>query len=387
MIYLDNAATTPVKAEVLKTMLPFFSEYYGNASNVYSLSLASRRALDSAREAVAKALNAKLPAEIFFTGCGTESDNLAVIGIAKSRRELGNHIITSAIEHHAVLNACDFLRREGFEITRLPVDKYGLVKPEQVAEALRPQTVLVSVMTANNEVGSLEPIAEIAETVRSHQAFFHTDAVQAVGAALIDVQGMGIDALSISAHKFGGPKGVGALYLRTGVRPLPVNYGGGQERGLRSGTENVPGIVGLAKAISLAYRNFEEKISVWRAKRDYLIKNILERVPYAQLTGHPEKRLPGHASFVFAGVEGESLVMQLDRRGVCASSGAACASSALGISHVLEAMKTPHARGSLRLTIDWEIDYADLDRAIEAIADAAKKLQSRAPKSAFSELK
>lgn len=387
MIYLDNAATTPVKAEVLKTMLPFFSEYYGNASNVYSLSLASRRALDSAREAVAKALNAKLPAEIFFTGCGTESDNLAVIGIAKSRRELGNHIITSAIEHHAVLNACDFLRREGFEITRLPVDKYGLVKPEQVAEALRPQTVLVSVMTANNEVGSLEPIAEIAETVRSHQAFFHTDAVQAVGAAPIDVQGMGIDALSISAHKFGGPKGVGALYLRTGVRPLPVNYGGGQERGLRSGTENVPGIVGLAKAISLAYRNFEEKISVWRAKRDYLIKNILERVPYAQLTGHPEKRLPGHASFVFAGVEGESLVMQLDRRGVCASSGAACASSALGISHVLEAMKTPHARGSLRLTIDWEIDYADLDRAIEAIAEAAKKLQSRAPKSAFSELK
>lgn len=387
MIYLDNAATTPVKAEVLKAMLPFFSEYYGNASNVYSLSLASRRALDSAREAVAKALNAKLPAEIFFTGCGTESDNLAVIGIAKSRRELGNHIITSAIEHHAVLNACDFLRREGFEITRLPVDKYGLVNPEQVAEALRPQTVLVSIMTANNEVGTLEPVAEIAETVRNHQAFFHTDAVQAVGAVPLDVQSMGIDALSISAHKLGGPKGVGALYLRTGVRPLPVNYGGGQERGLRSGTENVPGIMGLAKAISLAYQNFEEKLSVWRAKRDYLIKNILERVPYAQLTGHPEKRLPGHASFVFAGVEGESLVMQLDRRGICASSGAACASSALGISHVLEAMKTPQARGSLRLTIDWEIDYADLDRAIEAIAESVKKLQSRAPKSAFSELK
>lgn len=387
MIYLDNAATTPVKPEVLEAMLPYFTQFYGNASNIYGLSLASRRALDSAREIVAKAIGAKLPAEIFFTGCGTESDNLAVLGIALSRRELGNHVITSAVEHPAVLRSCDRLHKMGFEITRLPVDEFGMVSAESVKSALTPQTVLVSIMTANNEVGTVQPVAEIAGLLKGHQAFFHTDAVQAAGAIPINVEELGVDALSISAHKFGGPKGVGALYLRTGVRPEPVNCGGGQEHGLRSGTENVAGIIGLAKALELACLNMEERNKSWIEKRQFLIGKLLEEVPNGRLTGHPEQRLPGNASFVFPGVEGESLLMQLDRKGVCASAGSACASSALSVSHVLEAMglHAPLARGSLRLTLAPDISYEDLEEAVAIIAKAVKKLQAVAPRSSFSD--
>lgn len=385
MIYLDNAATTSVAPEVVEAMLPYFTKFYGNPSNIYGLSLASRRALDAARSTVAKSIGAKLPAEIFFTGCGTESDNLAVIGLARARRELGNHIITSTVEHHAVLHACDQLKKEGFEITRIPVDSQGMVSVDKVAAALTDKTVVVSIMLANNEVGTLQPIAEIAKLLANHQAYLHTDAVQATGSIPINVVELGVDALSMSAHKFHGPKGVGALYLRTGVRPLSVNYGGGQERGLRSGTENVPGIIGLAKALDIAVSTMKERSKELKAKRDYLIEKILTSVRGAELTGHPTLRLPGNASFVFPGVEGESLIMQLDRKGVCASSGSACASSALGISHVLEAMgyHSPLGRGSLRLTLDASVTYEELDEAIAIISKAAQKLQAMAPKSCF----
>ena len=385
MIYLDNAATTAVSPEVIQTMLPFFSDFYGNPSNIYGLALTSRRALDSAREIVAKAINAKLPAEIFFTGCGTESDNLAVIGLARARKELGKHIITSTIEHPAILRACEQLQKEGFEITKVGVDKYGQVDPQKVAEAMRPTTTVVSIMLANNEVGTLQPIREIAQLLKGRQTYLHTDAVQATGAIPINVQDLGVDALSMSAHKFHGPKGVGALYLRTGVRPLSVNYGGGQEHGLRSGTENVAGIVGLAKALDLAVNGQEERVRELTQKRNYLIEKILQAVPGAELTGHPQQRLPGNASFVFPGVEGESLIMQLDRKGICASSGSACSSSALGISHVLEAigLRAPLARGSLRLTLDNSITYKELDEAVDIIAKVALRLQAIAPHSSF----
>ncbi|MGM9999464.1 MAG: cysteine desulfurase family protein [Candidatus Bruticola sp.] len=385
MIYLDNAATTAVLPEVVEAMLPFFTKFYGNPSNIYGLSLASRRALDAARASMAKSLGAKLPAEIFFTGCGTESDNLAVIGLARARRELGNHIITTTVEHHAVLHACEQLKKEGFEITKISVDSNGLLDVDKVAAALTDKTILVSVMMANNEVGTIQPIAELGRLLANHQAYLHTDAVQAAGYIPINVDELGVDALSVSAHKFHGPKGVGALYLRTGVRPLSVNYGGGQERGLRSGTENVPGIIGMAKALEMACSDQEKRAESLRAKRDYLIEKILSSVRGAELTGHPALRLPGNASFVFPGVEGESLIMQLDRKGVCASSGSACASSALGISHVLEAMgyHAPLGRGSLRLTLNDAITYAELDEAADIIIKAALKLQAMAPKSCF----
>ena len=335
-----------------------------------------------AREAVAKAIGAKLPAEIFFTGSGTEADNLAILGLARARKDLGKHIITSAVEHHAVLHACDQARSEGFEVTRLPVDKFGVIDLECLNKALREDTILVSIMLANNEIGSLQPIAEIAEILRKHQAYLHTDAVQAVGHIKIDVQELGVDALSLSAHKFGGPKGVGALYLRTGVRPKAIIYGGGQEHGLRSGTENVPGIVGLGKAITLATEELSMNSKLLKEKRDYIIKEISRDIELAKLTGHPERRLPGNASFVFAGVEGESLLMQLDRQGVCASAGSACSASALGVSHVLEAigLRPSIAKGSLRLSLAPDITYEDIDKAVSIIVKSVKKLQSIAPK-------
>lgn len=385
MIYLDNAATTPVRNEVLEAMLPFFKQFYGNPSNVYGLSLLSRRALDGAREAVAGAIGAKLPAEIFFTSGGTEADNLAILGLARARKDLGHHIITSAIEHHAVLHACDQARSEGFEITRLPVDKFGIVDPNNLIKALRDDTILVSIMLANNEIGSLQPLSQIGEILRKHQAYLHTDAVQAVGHIKVDVQELGVDALSLSAHKFGGPKGVGAIYLRTGVRPKAIIYGGGQEHGLRSGTENVPGIVGLGKAITLANEKLEDNSKLLQEKRDYIVDKIRREIDLVHLTGHPEKRLPGNASFVFAGVEGESLLMQLDRQGVCASAGSACSASALGVSHVLEAigLRPSIAKGSLRLSLAYDISYDDIDKAVSIIVKSVRKLQSIAPKSAL----
>ena len=345
MIYLDNAATTPVRPEVIEAMLPYFNQFYGNPSNLYSLALRSRRALDEARATVAKAIGARGPEEIVFTGCGTEADNLAVLGLARARQNLGRHIITSTIEHHAVLYACEELRREGFQVTKLAVDRYGLVDPQELAAALRPDN-------------------------------FHTDAVQATGAIPLKVEEWGIDALSLSAHKFYGPKGVGALYLRQGVKPWSVNYGGGQERGLRSGTENVPGIVGLAKALELATQGLEERLEPWRAKRDFLKEKLLAALPEAQLTGHPQERLPGSVSLVIPRLEGESLLILLDRQGICASGGAACSAGHGGISHVLAAMGVgPElGRGSLRLTLAPDIEYELLEEAAEKIAAAVQKL-------------
>lgn len=376
MIYLDNAATTPVRPEVIEAMLPYFNQFYGNPSNLYSLALRSRRALDEARATVAKAIGARGPEEIVFTGCGTEADNLAVLGLARARQNLGRHIITSTIEHHAVLYACGELRREGFQVTKLAVDRYGLVDPQELAAALRPDTILVSIMAANNEVGTIQPLRQLAQVVAGHQAYFHTDAVQATGAIPLKVEEWGIDALSLSAHKFYGPKGVGALYLRQGVKPWSVNYGGGQERGLRSGTENVPGIIGLAKALELATQGLEERLEPWRAKRDFLKEKLLAALPEAQLTGHPQERLPGSVSLVIPRLEGESLLILLDRQGICASGGAACSAGHGGISHVLAAMGVgPElGRGSLRLTLAPDIEYELLEEAAEKIAAAVQKL-------------
>lgn len=383
MIYMDHAATTPTHPQVVEAMLPYFTQAYGNPSNVYSLSLNSRRAIDQARATVAECLGAKQASEIVFTGCGTESDNLALLGLARAHREEGNHVIISQIEHHAILHSAQQLEREGFRVTRVSVDNNGRVNPEQVAAALTPDTTVVSIMLANNEVGTIEPIAEVAQILKGHQAFLHTDAVQAVGAIPINVQELHVDALSLSAHKFFGPKGVGALYLRTGVKPLPVNYGGGQEHGLRSGTENVPGIVGLAKALQLATTNRAERSAAVAVKRDSLIAKMQAACPDAELTGHPTLRLPGSASFVFSDIEGESLLMQLNRKNICASAGSACASSALGISHVLQAMGVPayKGRGSLRLTISEVTTDEEIDITVEAVAQAIAKLRALGPSS------
>ncbi|SHE50226.1 cysteine desulfurase [Caldanaerobius fijiensis DSM 17918] len=379
-IYLDNAATTPVKKEVLDEMMPYFSEKFGNASTLYSYGRESKKALDIARDRVAKALGAD-PAEIYFTSGGTESDNWAIKAAAYALREKGNHIITTSIEHHAVLHTCEYLKKQGFKITYLPVDEYGLVDVEEVKKAITDQTILISVMYANNEVGTIEPVAEIGEIAKERGILFHTDAVQAVGHIPVDVKKLNCDMLSLSAHKFYGPKGIGALYIRKGVKIHPYMHGGGQEKGRRAGTENIPAIVGLGKAIELATQNLNQSMEKLTFLRNKLINGLLNKIDHVKLNGHPEKRLPGNVNISVEYVEGESMLLSLDMKGICASSGSACTSGSLDPSHVLLAMGLPHelAHGSLRFSIGEQNTEEEIDYVIQVLPDIVARLREMSP--------
>ena len=366
-IYLDNAATTAVSPAVVEAMLPFFTQVYGNASSVHTAGREAKRALEAARRQVAKAIHAAVPQEIYFTAGGSESDNWAIKGVALARRT--GHIITTAIEHHAVLHTCQWLEKQGFAVTCLPVDEFGRVAAAQVEKALQPDTILVSVMMANNEVGTVEPIAEIGALCRARGILFHTDAVQAVGALPIDVQAMNIDLLSLSGHKFHGPKGVGALYIRKGVKIDNLVHGGAQERGFRAGTENLPGIVGLGKAIEMADAALAENAARMTTLRDRLIQGLMEAVPGTRLNGHPTQRLPNNVNLSFAGVEGEALLLRLDLAGVAGSAGSACTSGTLDPSHVLMALGLSEAaaNGALRLTLGTDTTREDIDAVLEIL--------------------
>ncbi len=380
MIYFDHAATTPVRPEVLEAMLPYFTEKFGNPSSVYKLAQANKKAIDDARATVAKILGAQ-PNEIYFTSGGTEADNWALKGMAEALRKQGNHLITTKIEHHAVLHTCEDLEKHGFEVTYLDVDENGLVTPEQVEKAIKKETILISIMYANNEIGTIMPIAEIGKIARKHGVIFHTDAVQAVGQLRIDVNRDQIDLLSLSGHKFYGPKGIGALYVRRGL-PLPsLLHGGGQERRRRAGTENVPGIVGMAKALELAYQDLEAKTAKIQALRDYMIEGIYQRIPHCRLNGHRTLRLPNNVNFSFAFVEGESLLLLLDMEGIAASSGSACTSGSLDPSHVLLAIGLPHelAHGSLRLTLGEDNTREEVDLLLEKLPLFVQRMREMSP--------
>jgi len=366
-IYLDNAATTAVSPAVVEAMLPYFTQVFGNASSVHTAGREAKRAIENARRQVAKALNAAIPQEIYFTAGGSESDNWAIKGAAFARK--AGHIITTAIEHHAVLHTCQWLEQQGFTVTYLPVDECGRVTTAQVEKALQPDTILVSVMMANNEVGTCQPIAEIGALCRARGILFHTDAVQAVGALPIDVQAMNIDLLSLSGHKFHGPKGVGALYVRKGVKIDNLVHGGAQERGFRAGTENLPAIVGLGKAIELAHANLDSNASRMTALRDRLISGLMTAVPETRLNGHPTERLPNNVNLSFAGVEGEALLLRLDLAGVAGSAGSACTSGTLDPSHVLMALGLSEsaANGALRLTLGTDTTTEDIDAVLEIL--------------------
>jgi len=379
-IYFDHAATTTVKPEVLEAMLPYFTEKYGNASSIYSLGRENKKAIDDVREKVAKALNA-LPKEIFFTSGGTEADNWALEGIAFANQAKGKHIITTNIEHHAILHTCKFLEKQGLEVTYVPVDNKGIVHVEDIEKAIRPDTILISVMFANNEIGTIQPIKEIGALAKEKGIYFHTDAVQAIGNIPIDVKDMNIDMLSLSAHKFYGPKGVGVLYIRDGVRISPILHGGAQERGKRASTENVAGIVGLGKAIELATENIGEYNTKLMKLRDRAAKEIFEKIPYSRLNGDEKNRLPGNVNISFEFIEGESILLMLDMKGICASSGSACTSGSLDPSHVLLAIGLPHeiAHGSLRLTFGEENTDSDLDYLLETLPPILEKLRAMSP--------
>lgn len=380
LIYFDNAATTPVRKEVLETILPYFSEHYGNASSVYSIARESKKAIDKAREQVANALGAE-PAEIFFTAGGSESDNWALKGIAESMASKGKHIITSVIEHHAILHTCEYLESKGFEVTYLPVDEYGKVRIEDLKAAIRPDTILISIMFANNEIGTIEPIAEIGKIARENGIYFHTDAVQAVGHVKIDVKEMNIDMLSLSGHKLGAPKGIGALYIRKGVKLKSFIHGGAQERGRRAGTENVPGIVGLGKAIEMAVNEMDEVTPRLIKMRDKLITELTSKISHTKLNGHPVDRLPGNVNLSFEFIEGESMLLFLDMNGICASSGSACTSGSLDPSHVLLSIGLPHekAHGSLRLTLGHMNTEEEVDYIIEKLPPIVQRLRDMSP--------
>ena len=380
MIYLDHAATTPVKPEVLEAMLPYFTEHYGNPSSIYKNAQRNRKAINDARAVVAEHLGAQ-PNEIFFTSGGTEADNWAVKGIAEALKEKGNHVITTNIEHHAVLHPCQYLEKQGFEVTYLEVNPDGLVTAEQVEAVIRPETILITIMYANNEIGTIMPIAEIGAVAKKHGITFHTDAVQAVGHLPIDVHAQNIDLLSLSGHKFYGPKGTGALYIRRGLKLPPLLHGGGQERNRRAGTENVPGIVGLAKAIELAGKNMEAKNAEIKALRDHLIDGIIERIPFCRLNGHREQRLPNNVNISFEFIEGESLLLLLDLNGIAASSGSACTSGSLDPSHVLLALGLPYeqAHGSIRFTLGENNTREEMDVVLEKLPAFVEKLRSMSP--------
>lgn len=384
MVYLDHSATTPLDPEVLQAMMPYLTEEFGNASSVYGLGQRARQAIDQARDDVA-AFYGVAAKEVIFTSGGTEGDNFALRGIASRDADHGRHVIVSTIEHDAVLRAAESLERDGFEVTRLGVDRYGLVDPEALRRTLRPDTILVSIMHANNEVGTIEPIRELVQITREHSdAYFHTDAVQSTGKIPTPVDELGVDLLSMSAHKLHGPKGVGCLIVRSGVRLEPQMLGGGHERNRRAGTENVAGIVGLAKAIAIAQRDMEKNTTHLTALRDRLIDGVMDRIAHAELTGHPSQRLPHHASFLFQGIEGESLLLQLDMEGIAASSGSACTSGSLEASHVILALGYPRDRalGSLRLSLGKGNTEADVDLILERLPSMVARLRAMTPISA-----
>ena len=378
-VYMDNAATTPVSPAVLEKMLPYFSECYGNANSIHSTGLDARKALNAARKKVAAALNCN-PEEVYFTSGGSESDNWALKGVAFANRKKGNHIITSAIEHHAILHTCEWLEKQGFEITYVPVDADGLVNPADVEAAITDKTILISIMAANNEIGTIEPIEEIAKIAHAHHVLFHTDAVQAIGAIPVDVRAIGCDLLSLSGHKFHGPKGVGALYIKQGTRIDNLIHGGAQERGRRASTENVAGIVGMAEAIELATANIPEKAARISALRDQLIDG-LTALPYVRLNGHGTKRVPGNVNVSVRFIEGESLLLRLDLAGVAASSGSACTSGSLDPSHVLLAIGLPHeiAHGSLRLSLSDTTTQEEVDYVLSVLPGIIEYLRDMSP--------
>ena len=384
MIYLDHSATTPLDPEVLDSMLPYLRDNFGNASSVYGLGQAARRAVDQARDEVAAYFGVQAR-EVVFTSGGTEGDNFAWRGIAVRNADRGRHLITSTVEHDAVLRSAEALETEGFEVTRLPVDRQGLVDPDDLRRALRPDTTLVSVMHANNEIGTIEPIEELVAVTRAHStAYFHTDAVQSTGKIPTDFNTLGVDLLAMSAHKLHGPKGTGCLLIRSGVRIQPQILGGGHERNRRAGTENVAGIVGLAKALAIARRDFDRNTDHLRRLRDRLITGVLDRIPGSRLTGHPTNRLPHHASFLFDGVEGESLLLQLDMQGVAASSGSACTSGSVEPSHVILALGYPRelAAGSLRLSVGKENRDDEVETVLANLPGMVARLRAMAPISA-----
>ena len=379
-IYLDNAATTRTSQEVVDAMLPYFTESYGNPSSVYSFASKNKDAVTEQREVIARALGAKSN-EIYFTAGGTESDNWALKATAEAYASRGKHIITTKIEHHAILHTGEYLEGRGFEVTYLDVDDKGLVRPEDVEAAIRPDTILISVMFANNEIGTIEPIKAIGEIARRHNVLFHTDAVQAFGQVPINVDELGVDMLSASGHKLNGPKGIGFLYIRKGVKIRSFIHGGAQERKRRAGTENVPGIIGLGKAVERAVATMAERSAKEIGLRDHLISRVLEEIPYCRLNGDPADRLPNNANFSFQFIEGESLLIMLDMKGICASSGSACTSGSLDPSHVLLAIGLPHeiAHGSLRLTLGEETTREDIDYVVDSLKEIVARLREMSP--------
>ena len=375
-IYFDNAATTKLDEEVLQEMMPYLTENYGNASSIYKIGRESRKAVETAREQIAKVLNCK-PNEIYFTAGGSESDNTAIKGIARANKNKGNHIITSKIEHPAVLETCKELEKEGFEVSYISADENGIINLEELKNAIKPTTILITVMFANNEIGTIQPIEEIGQIAKENNIYFHTDAVQAVGSIKIDVQKLNIDSLSLSGHKFYGPKGIGALYVKTGVRFEKLIAGGHQERNKRAGTENVAGIVGIGKALELAYSNLDEHNEKIRKLRDYYVEQVKEKIPYVKINGDMEKRLPGNSNISFKFIEGEGLLLNLDLKGIYASSGSACTSGSLDPSHVLLAIGLPHeiASGSLRITIGKYNTKEEVDYLVENLVEIVNRLR------------
>lgn len=379
-IYLDNAATTQVDSDVLEDMIPYFRNNYGNASSIYRLGRESKKAVEEAREKVAKAIGAN-PKEIIFTSSGTEADNWALRGILKANSNKGNHIITTSVEHPAILETCKKLEKDGYEVTYLKVDSEGLISLDELENSIKPSTILISIMFANNEIGTILPIKEVGEIARKNKIYFHTDAVQAVGNIPVNVIEQNIDLLSLTAHKFNGPKGIGALYIKKGVKISPMITGGHQERGRRASTENVPGIVGLGKSIEIATTNLQEKYDKLIVLREKLINEIFNKVPYVKLNGHREKRLPGNVNISFEFIEGESLLLMLDMKGIYASSGSACSSGSLDPSHVLMAIGLSHeiAHGSLRLSLSKNTTEEDIDYVVGVIPEIVQKLRDMSP--------
>lgn len=380
IIYLDNAATTQVYPEVLEAMTPFFTEYYGNPSSIYTFAGKASEAVNKARGIMAQGINARAD-EIYFTGGGSESDNWALKATAEAYQDKGKHIITTKIEHHAILHTCEYLEKKGFEVTYLDVDEYGTVKPDELKKVIRPDTILISVMTANNEIGTIQPIAEIGAIAKEHGILFHTDAVQAFGHIPIDVEAMHIDMLSASGHKLNGPKGVGLMYIRKGVKIRSFIHGGAQERQRRAGTHNVPGIVGFGKAAELAFADMDKRIAYETKLRDHLIERVLNEIPYARLNGEREKRLPNNANFCFRFIEGESMLILLNQQKICASSGSACTSGSLDPSHVLLAIGLPHeiAHGSLRISLSEKTTKEEIDFTVDRLKEIIERLRGMSP--------
>jgi cysteine desulfurase len=379
-IYLDNAATTKTRPEVVEAMLPYFTDFYGNPSSVYEFATQNKKAIDEARGVIAGAIGADI-SEIYFTGSGTEADNWALKAAVDAYAGKGNHIITSKIEHHAILHTCEYLQKHGVEVTYVDVDENGIVKLDQLEKAIRPTTILISIMFANNEIGTIQPIKEIGTIAKKHNILFHTDAVQAFGQLEIDVNDLGIDMLSASAHKLHGPKGIGLLYIRKGVKIRSMLHGGGQERQRRAGTENVPGIVGFGKAVEIAMATIKERAEKEIKLRDLLMKRILEEIPFVRVNGDKLRRLPNNANFSFQFIEGESLLIMLDMNNICASSGSACTSGSLDPSHVLLAIGLPHeiAHGSLRLTVSDEVTEEEIHYTVDKIKEIVEKLRRMSP--------